>query len=75
MAWKIAFPWEKLEPGQGFFVPCLDTDAVREAGLKETLSILMLDARATTGIRNGLMGVWFYRLPAQTPPQSDSVPP
>ena len=75
MVWKIVFPWEKLEPGQGFFVPCLHVAPVIEAGLRDALSYRILDARVDTGIRKGLMGVWFYRLPAQIPPQSGSVPP
>lgn len=61
MKLSIHYPWEQTEKGQGFFVPCLDTDAVREAGLKESVKLRILDARATVGIRNGLMGVWFYR--------------
>ena len=28
----IQFPWKKVEKGQGFFVPCLDTEAVRDNG-------------------------------------------
>jgi len=58
---SIHFPWEKVEKGQGFFVPCLDTDAVRELGLRKAVLSRILDARATTGIHNGFTGVWFYR--------------
>ena len=57
----IQFPWTKIEKGQGFFVPCLDTAAVRELGLKKATLSRVLDARAVAGIRNGLTGVWFYR--------------
>ncbi len=67
MKLSIHYPWEQTEKGQGFFVPCLDTDAIREAGLKESVKLRILDARATVGIRNGLMGVWFYRLPSKNP--------
>ena len=70
----IRYPWRQIERGQGFFIPCLDIDAVREEGLKKALSVRMLDARGVTGIRNGFTGVWFYRLAARTPPQSGSVP-
>ena len=67
MKLKIHYPWEKTEKGQGFFVPCLDTDAVREEGLRAAVSHRMLDARAMPGIRDGLIGVWFFRLPRSTP--------
>ena len=61
MVWKIVFPWEKLEPGQGFFVPCLHVAPVIEAGLRDALSY-RIKATATPGIRSGLIGVWFSRL-------------
>jgi len=60
---SIHFPWEKVEKGQGFFVPCLDTDAVRELGLRKAVLSLILDARAITGIHEGFTGVLFYRPP------------
>jgi hypothetical protein len=60
---SIQFPWTKVEKGQGFFVPCLDTDAVRELGLKKATLSRILDARAIAGIQNGFTGVWFYRKP------------
>jgi len=62
MKLAIHYPWEQTEKGQGFFVPCLDTAAVREEGLKAALKLRLLDARATPGIRNGFMGVWFFRV-------------
>ena len=61
MKLAIHYPWEQTEKGQGFFIPCLDIEAVREEGLKKALSLRMLDARGVTGIRNGFTGVWFYR--------------
>ena len=72
---SIQYPWSKLERGQGFFVPCLDVDAVREEGLKKALLIRMLDARGATCIRNGFTGVWFYRTASRTVPQSGSPRP
>ena len=60
---SIHFPWEKLERGQGFFVPCLDTTVVRELGLRKAVLSRVLDARAITGIHDGFTGVLFYRLP------------
>ena len=59
----IQFPWTKVEKGQGFFVPCLDTEAVRTLGLKKATLLRILDARARAGIYNGFTGVWFYRTP------------
>lgn len=57
------FPWQRVERGQGFFIPCLDVEAVRLKGLNEALSQRLFDARAYVGTRNKLKGVWFYRLP------------
>lgn len=67
MKLAIHYPWDQTEKGQGFFVPCLDTAAVREAGLKEAIKLRLLDARATPGIRNGFMGVWFFRVATRSP--------
>ena len=61
MAWKIVFPWEKLEPGQGFFVPCLDTHAIRTEGLNQALKHRIFNAKAIPCIRQGFIGVWFFR--------------
>jgi hypothetical protein len=67
---SIHFPWEKVEKGQGFFVPCLDTDAVRELGLRKAVLNRVLDARAITGIHDGFTGVLFYRLPRVLSPRT-----
>lgn len=61
------FPWQRVEKGQGFFVPCLDVEGTRLKGLNEALSQRLFDAKAFPGIRDGLLGVWFYR----TPPKND----
>jgi hypothetical protein len=63
MSLIVHYPWTKVERGQGFFVPCLDTEAVREDGLKQAVFLHLLDAQAKVGIRGGLSGVWFYRPP------------
>ena len=55
------FPWQSVNKGQGFFVPCLNTEEVRQAGLKEALRHRIFNAKAKVGIKNGLIGVWFYR--------------
>lgn len=66
-ALSIRFPWSKTERGQGFFVPCLDTQLVRETGLRQAVSQRILDARAVPGLYTGVIGVWFYRpAPART---------
>ncbi len=71
----IRFPWETIERGQGFFIPCLDTDAVRELGLRKAVLCRVLDARAKTGIYEGFTGVFFFRLPDRKPRPLDSAPP
>ena len=60
-ALSIRFPWSKTERGQGFFVPCLDTQLVKETGLRQAVSQRILDARAVPGLYTGVIGVWFYR--------------
>ena len=57
------YPWAKLEKGQGFFVPALDLEAVRQAGLLAAVPLHLKDARAAFVIRRGKLGVFFYRLP------------
>ena len=54
------FPWSKLREGQGFFVPGLDLEALRLAGLVEAQRQDVRKARALPAIRGGLIGVWFY---------------
>ena len=56
------YPWAKLEKGQGFFVPALDLEAVRQAGLLAAVPLHLKDARCTFGIRQGRLGVLFYRV-------------
>ena len=58
---SIRYPWKGLERGQGFFVPCLDTEAIKREGLNKALSLRLFDARATPCIIEGRVGVWFYR--------------
>jgi hypothetical protein len=67
MKLEIHFPWETTEKGQGFFVPCLDTHAVRAQGLKAAIKMRLLDARAYACIRNEQLGVWFFRVPPARP--------
>ena len=65
---SLRLPWEKVEKGQGFFIPCLDTEAMKEWGLKKAFSLRILDAHASVGILDGKLGVMFNRRPA-SPPQ------
>lgn len=64
------YPWAKLEKGQGFFVPALDLEAERRAGLLAAVPLHLKDARAAFAIRRGKLGVFFYRLPPVLTPQS-----
>ena len=57
---EIIYPWAKLKPGEGFFVPGLDVEKVRELGLRAALPH-RIQARAIIGIRKNQIGVWFYR--------------
>ena len=57
---RIHYPWTELDPGDGFFIPCLDPAHIREMGLREAYKMRMLNARAIPGIRDELIGVWFY---------------
>jgi hypothetical protein len=61
MKLKIHYPWDQTEKGQGFFIPCLDTNAVREEGLKQAVRLRIFDARAFPAVRKELIGVWFFR--------------
>ena len=60
---EVNYPWKNLKKGQGFFVPCLDTDVIKTQGLNAALAYRYLDARAYEAVKNGRIGVWFYRIP------------
>jgi hypothetical protein len=57
---EIQFPWAKLRPDEGFFVPCLDTQKVRELGLRAAIPH-RIKAFAVIGVKGNQLGVWFYR--------------
>lgn len=62
------YPWDKVEKGQGFFVPALDLDAVRLAGLKAAVRYRYTDMDAMYVIMQGQLGVLFFRkLPLSSP--------
>jgi hypothetical protein len=58
------YNWANLKPGEGVFVPGLDVHKLREMGLRAAiLPGIRFHERvhAKIGIRNGLIGVLFYR--------------
>lgn len=56
-----SFPWEKIEKGQGFFVPALDLKEMQEAGLRAAVAAKVIDAHAYAALHKGMLGVYFYR--------------
>lgn len=56
----VKFPWDRVEPGQGFFVPCLDTTEIKRRGLVAAMH-LGIKATARIGIYKGRFGVFFIR--------------
>ena len=54
------YPWAKLKPGEGFFVPTLDLQGERERGLIAALRVIN-NGKARYVIKDGLIGVWFFR--------------
>jgi hypothetical protein len=59
---RLHYPWQKLEKGQGFFIPCLDPDPIKEEGLQQAIRLRMFNAKAKVGIKDGRYGVNFYLL-------------
>ena len=55
------YPWDKVEKGQGFFVPALDLDAERQAGLKAAIPYRYRDTDALYVLMEGKLGVLFFR--------------
>lgn len=55
---KNIYPWKQLKHGQGFFVPCLDTDKVYEEGLKAAVTA-RVKGKAYVGIFANRLGVLF----------------
>ena len=61
MRYSKLFPWNRVEKGQGFFVPCLKVDEVQKAGLNEALRHRVFDAKCYPAVHKRLSGVWFFR--------------
>jgi hypothetical protein len=57
---KIRYPWKKTSVGSGFFVPTLDPEKTIEEGLRAAVRYRIRPI-ATYGIKDGLIGVWFFR--------------
>jgi hypothetical protein len=57
---KIRYPWKQLEKGQGFFVPCLDTEKTIEEGIKAAVAAKVM-AKFMVGIKERRLGVLFLR--------------
>jgi len=72
---RLRLPWKRLKKGQGFFVPCLDFEKMRQHGLSRAISMRILDAHATAGIKDGVAGVYFFRKPRKTAEPPRSAPP
>ena len=53
------FPWSELQPGQGFFVPCLDVAKVMQRGLTAAMHV-GVNGRAYPAIYKKKLGVWFF---------------
>jgi len=56
----IQYPWTQLKKGEGFFVPSLDLEKTKELGLRASVRH-RIKAHARFGIKEGRIGVWFYR--------------
>lgn len=69
----MKLPWKTTEPGQGFFVPALDLDTVREEGLLAAVKLRILDAQALYCIHDGKLGVLFYRAKPSLKPLVSAV--
>lgn len=57
----VRYPWSQLKKGQGFFVPCLDTEKIKEEGLKAAVSARVFDAKTKVGVITGRYGILFFR--------------
>lgn len=58
---RLRLTWKQLERGQGFFVPCLDLERVTLYVRKEAIQARIFNLKATPGIVDGVIGVWFFR--------------
>ena len=61
------YPGADVGRGEGFFVPALDLEQAREAGLLAAVKAQVKDARAAPCIYRGRLGIYFYRLGATKP--------
>lgn len=69
----INWPWIKVKPRQGFFIPSLDPQATIAEGLRTALPF-RYRLWTRVGFSEGRLGVWFYRLgPGQSRPDGSSA--
>lgn len=59
---KINYPWSRLKPGEGFFVPAINTAAAQEYGLRAAVG-QRIRLKAVPCIKDGMLGVWFFMPP------------
>lgn len=57
----IEAAWERLKPGECFFVPCLDELGAKKIGLSKGYYPRKNAPVAVVGIYRGMWGVLFYR--------------
>ena len=60
---QIRYPWKDIEAGQGFFIPCVNTQKVAAQGMKAALDAQVYDGEYFVGMKNGKFGVLFRRKP------------
>ena len=58
---NIRWPWHRVEQGQGFFIPCLDTESLRTEGIHKAMEARVFNAHAMVGVYAGRYGLLFFR--------------
>ena len=58
---KLKFPWAETKPGEGFFIPCVNTEAVKARAARAALEARVFDYMMDEGIKDGKWGVLFRR--------------
>ena len=61
MTVKVHFPWLDTPVKGGFFVPSLKLEETKNLGLRAAV-YHKVDAKATFGVKDGKLGVWFSRV-------------
>lgn len=71
---RLNLPWDRLDRGTGFFVPCLDFKGVSLALQREALRYGLIDVHIEPGIMAGYAGLYVFRRPRRKPALPDSAP-